>query len=732
MFYYCSSLEEVDVSKFIVSRVETIFSMFAGCSSLESLDVSNWDTSSVTNMHLTFEGCSSLAEFDGSKWDTSKVTIMISMFNSCTSLMMLDLSGFDITGITQHNLDTMLLSAGAGEGAHIILGDKFSTAAVDPSNKYAMEISGSGFSKITLTDSTIIQQHAYDNPPTPNGTWCLEDYSNAQGPRSLRLSELLTEGNHGGTWVWDMSDHTGGANSLDWGEAQVAAASEPALTFAAPRNAAVPAAETPSYYTLSAADAALGVYAKLDKTTGNLNIFRSATAPCTFGSQTRVVDGNVVWYDLNPHEAGKARWDWTNDAEDTISVTMSGGFKPKNLSGMFYNVDSDYELTSADLSLLDTSAATEASYMFQGCSKLSTITGTEKWDTRNITSFSQMFEGCKALTKVDVSNWDVSKSESFKYMLYHCSSLKEFVAPNWNMLNALNTYWMFYGCTSLEKVILTNCTSPKLENTIQMFYNCTSLKYIDLHNLDLVDGSMKNPTSDDSMFGNCTSLETLDVSNFYQGDPEMGPFPFTNNITKLSKISLDGFFCYGDLPSVPKEAPYTGYWVREDGTTDQRLTSEELFSLSPNRKGTWIWEKEIVEYTLKFDGNGGSGYIDDQKGIPEEQMTVANSFVNFGYTFAGFKDENGELFDADVDGNVVIPANTYQANTTHTLTAQWAPVDTSLDIIDNTVTFTLHAGEPLPSTTCLPMWLTSCGRKPRMAGGWSAPPIPAVRSCPMR
>ena len=50
--------------------------MFSKCSSLTNLDVSRFDTSNVTSMSCMFDGCSSLTTLDVSRFDTSKVTGM--------------------------------------------------------------------------------------------------------------------------------------------------------------------------------------------------------------------------------------------------------------------------------------------------------------------------------------------------------------------------------------------------------------------------------------------------------------------------------------------------------------------------------------------------------------------------------------------------------------------------------------------------------------------------------
>ena len=54
MFYYCTFLKTLDVSKWDTSNVTNMAGMFQKCESLKTLDISNWDTSNVTNMSGMF------------------------------------------------------------------------------------------------------------------------------------------------------------------------------------------------------------------------------------------------------------------------------------------------------------------------------------------------------------------------------------------------------------------------------------------------------------------------------------------------------------------------------------------------------------------------------------------------------------------------------------------------------------------------------------------------------
>ena len=86
LFYNCSGLTTLDVTKLNTSNVTDMSSMFYGCSKLTTLDLSNFDTSNVTDMSKMFYGCSGLTTLDVSKFDTSKVTTMYAMFYGCSKL----------------------------------------------------------------------------------------------------------------------------------------------------------------------------------------------------------------------------------------------------------------------------------------------------------------------------------------------------------------------------------------------------------------------------------------------------------------------------------------------------------------------------------------------------------------------------------------------------------------------------------------------------------------------
>lgn len=97
-FRNCSSLKELDTSKFDTSESTSFRVMFQNCNALKKLDVSSFDTSNATDMSFMFNGCF-LEDIDVSNFNTSKVTDMTCMFQQM-NMTTLDLSNFDTSSVT--------------------------------------------------------------------------------------------------------------------------------------------------------------------------------------------------------------------------------------------------------------------------------------------------------------------------------------------------------------------------------------------------------------------------------------------------------------------------------------------------------------------------------------------------------------------------------------------------------------------------------------------------------
>jgi len=95
MFFMCSNLTSLDLSRFDTGNVTSMRAMFAGCSVISGLDLGNFNTKKVTDMVSMFADCSYLIRLNISNFSTGNVTNMTGMFYGCKKLTSIDVSNFN-------------------------------------------------------------------------------------------------------------------------------------------------------------------------------------------------------------------------------------------------------------------------------------------------------------------------------------------------------------------------------------------------------------------------------------------------------------------------------------------------------------------------------------------------------------------------------------------------------------------------------------------------------------
>lgn len=191
-----------------------------------------------------------------------------------------------------------------------------------------------------------------------------------------------------------------------------------------------------------------------------------------------------------------------------ITSILFGDFidtsKVTDMSNMF----KDYKEVDLDISNFDTSNVAHMSYMFSGCSNLTTL-DVSSFDTSNVVDMTYMFYNCKALTSLDVSNWDTNNVTGMGSIFYECRSLISLDVSNWDVSKVVSMNFMFGGCKSLTSLNVSNWNTSKVGNMTYTFDNCGSLAFLDVSNWNT-----NNVRDMQYMFNGCSSLTTLDVSNW--------------------------------------------------------------------------------------------------------------------------------------------------------------------------------------------------------------------------
>lgn len=106
MFFNCSVLQKLDLSKLNTGNVTDMTSMFYKCYNLTDLNVKSFNTAGVTSMFYMFAACHSLKSLDLSSFNTAKVTNMTEMFGSDKVLASIYV-GDGFTTISVTNADNM-------------------------------------------------------------------------------------------------------------------------------------------------------------------------------------------------------------------------------------------------------------------------------------------------------------------------------------------------------------------------------------------------------------------------------------------------------------------------------------------------------------------------------------------------------------------------------------------------------------------------------------------------
>ena len=215
---------------------------------------------------------------------------------------------------------------------------------------------------------------------------------------------------------------------------------------------------------------------------------------------------------------------------DNVSTLDLSGLDTSNMTNMTYMFYKSTSLTNIDVSGFDTSKAVNMSGMFNGCTNLENL-NLSNFNTEKVTSMTQMFWMCNKLRNIDLSSFNTSKVTTMTHMFRDCKSLVNLNLSNFDTSNVKSFFYMFYGCSSLEYLDLSNFNTRNVTDMNWMFTECSNLKEIDLSSFDtskVVDMSW--------MFGGCNALLKLNLSNFN-----------TSNVTDMnhmfyncrSLISLD-------------------------------------------------------------------------------------------------------------------------------------------------------------------------------------------------
>ena len=168
-------------------------------------------------------------------------------------------------------------------------------------------------------------------------------------------------------------------------------------------------------------------------------------------------------------------WDipWLDSRTDITSVVIEPGVKAKTCENMFYGCTN---LTSVNLSGLDTSDVTSMSSMFGNCSSLSAL-DISCLDTSAVTNMSEMFLSCTNLTSINLTDVDTSAVTNMSKMFYYCTSLASVDLSDFNTLAVTDISSMFQNCKALVTIYASSVFKVvESASSDKLFEGCISIK----------------------------------------------------------------------------------------------------------------------------------------------------------------------------------------------------------------------------------------------------------------
>ena len=196
---------------------------------------------------------------------------------------------------------------------------------------------------------------------------------------------------------------------------------------------------------------------------------------------------------------------WSSKKASIKSAVIEPGVVAATCKDMFLGCSN---MTSIDLSGLDTSEVTDMSGMFNYCISLSSL-DVSGFDTSRVENMYRMFRYCEALTSLDVSDFDGSSVKSIGFMFYQCGALKTLNLGAFNPCAATDMQGVFASCSALGSLDLSGFSAAAATNMSSMFSGCGSLAELDLRSFDT-----SHVTDMSSMFEASNTLRIADLSSF--------------------------------------------------------------------------------------------------------------------------------------------------------------------------------------------------------------------------
>ena len=198
---------------------------------------------------------------------------------------------------------------------------------------------------------------------------------------------------------------------------------------------------------------------------------------------------------------------WFGDMAKLQSITGTQYFNTSQVTNMcLMFAGTGAMMPNLDANFLNTSKVKTMESMFANSEFTSIIVS--DWNTSEVTNMLEMFAFCYNLTDLDLSNWNTSKVTTMEGMFNEDYILVSLDLSNFNTSNVTNMNNMFHECNALTSVDLSSFNTANVTTMYSMFDYCTSLT-----SLDLSSFNTSKVTDMRWMFSSCSELTTIYAGN---------------------------------------------------------------------------------------------------------------------------------------------------------------------------------------------------------------------------
>ena len=297
---------------------------------------------------------------------------------------------------------------------------------------------------------------------------------------------------------------------------------------------------------------------------------RYLTAPWKYGSTIKKMVFDPSFKDFLP-----IKIDWFKSQQKLSSIEGLENLNTSAVTDMSSMFSGCSDLKELNLSSFNTSAVTDMSSMFYGCSGLKAL-NLSSFNTSDVTNMSHIFFGCSGLTELNLSSFNTSAVTSMGSMFSGCSGLKALNLSSFNTSAVTDMKHMFYRCSGLKELNLSSFNTSAVMDMSFMFNSCSSLTELNLSSFNTSE-----VTKMGSMFAWCSNLTTIYNAGSWECEKSRDMFLFCSKLKGAVPFNRN-------ITDVRMANPQTGYFTQPKPTAIGRVSyngnnATKVFTLQGKR-----------------------------------------------------------------------------------------------------------------------------------------------------